>query len=406
MPTFRYRAYGSHGELAEGSIEAISQDAASDTLWTQGLVPFQMRSVDRSGQRWWQRDLFGHGSTRPKDLASFTREFATLMVAEIPLDDALRIVSEQQATPHMRSVVGELLADVLNGATLSDAVQKHPKVFPADYVSVVRAGEIGGTLGQVLEELADLLDRRMEIRARLQSSLIYPAVLIVLTLVSLAIIVGGLVPGIAPIFAQGGKPMPPGIKFLVAVHANSLEIIAILLSLASVLAIAAFHLHRHQNTRIPVDRLKLKIPIVGTLILYQDTARFARTLGTLLKSGVPLFQASSSARTVVSNLHIAAGLDRAIESIREGVALHQALKSQALFPTLALRMISVGEEGGKLDRMLIRLAVMFEQQTQRSIERLMTILTPALTMVIAVLVGSLIMTVMNAVLSVNELAFR
>jgi general secretion pathway protein F len=404
MPTFRYRAYGAQGELAEGSIEAISQDAASDTLWTQGLVPFQMRSVGRSGQRWWQRDLFG--GTRPKDLASFTREFATLMAAEIPLDDALRIVSEQQATPHMRSVVSGLLADVLNGATLSDAIQKHPKVFPSDYVSVVRAGEIGGTLGQVLEELADLLDRRMEIRARIQSSLIYPAVLIVLTLVSLGIIVGGLVPSIAPIFAQGGKPMPPGIRFLVAMHASSLEIMVILLSVASVLAIVAFHLHRHQHTRIAFDRLKLKIPIVGAVMLHQDIARFARTLGTLLKSGVPLVQASSSARNVISNYHIAAGLDRAIESIREGVALHQALISETPFPALALRMISVGEEAGKLDRMLIRLAMMFEQQTQRSIERVVTMLTPALTVVIAVLVGALIVTVMNAILSVNELAFK
>ena len=143
MPTFRYRAYGAQGELAEGSIEAASQDAASDMLWVQGLTPFQMRPADRSATPWWQRELFaGQGSLRA-ELASFTREFATLNAAEIPLDDALRIVCDQLTSTRMRSIASSLLADVLNGASLSDAMQKHRQVFPADYLSVVRAGEIG-----------------------------------------------------------------------------------------------------------------------------------------------------------------------------------------------------------------------------------------------------------------------
>jgi general secretion pathway protein F len=155
--------------------------------------------------------------------------------------------------------------------------------------------------------------------------------------------------------------------------------------------------------RLTFHRFLLRIPILGDLILQQETARFARTLGTLLKAGVPLFQASTSVRTVIGNCHIAAGLDAAIESIREGVALHRALQSETVFPSIALRMISVGEEAGKLDRMLVRVALTFEQQTQRSVDRLMTLLTPALTIMIALLVGGLIMTVMDALLSLNDL---
>jgi len=161
---------------------------------------------------------------------------------------------------------------------------------------------------------------------------------------------------------------------------------------------------RRPGFRLVFHRLVLGIPILGDLILQQETARFARTLGTLLKAGVPLFQASTSVRTVIGNCYIAAGMDAAIESIREGVALHRALQSETVLPPIALRMISVGEEAGKLDRMLMRVAVTFEQQTQRSVERLMTLLTPALTMMIAVLVGGLIVTVMDAVLSINDLA--
>src|SRR5215467_12207796 len=160
MPTFWYRAYGAQGDLAEGSIEANSQDAASEVLWDQGLVPFQLRAAGGTDEPWWRRDLTGGARPKSTDLASFTREFSTLAAADIPLDDALRIVTEQQASPRMGGIVKNLLADVLNGSTLSDAMRKHP-VFPADYLSVVRAGEVGGTLGQVFEELADLLERRM-----------------------------------------------------------------------------------------------------------------------------------------------------------------------------------------------------------------------------------------------------
>jgi general secretion pathway protein F len=404
MPTFRYRAYGVRGDLAEGSIEAASQEAASDTLWAQGLTPFEFRTADRSGMPWWRRELFAGQGSRRADLASFTREFATLSAAEIPLDDALRIVCEQGTSKRMQAIAATLLADVMNGMALSDAMEKYREIFPADYLSVVRAGEIGGRTGQVLEELADLLERRMEVRAKIQSSLIYPTVLIVLALASLGIIVGGLVPSIAPIFTGSGKPMPGGIQFLVALHSMWLEILTVII-LATLLAVAAGIVAlRRPATRLAFDRLQLKTPIVGTFLLRQETARFARTLGTLLKAGVPLFQAATSARTVIGNRHIAAGVDDAIESIREGAALHRALQSAAPLPSSAVRMISIGEEAGKLDRMLMKLAVTFEQQTQRGIDRFVTILTPLLTVVIAILVGSLVIAVMNAILSINDLA--
>src|SRR5262249_36257823 len=167
MSIFRYRAYGPAGEFAEGNIEAISQDAATDALWAQGLVAFQIGSTDPGTVPWWRRELFVGGGARGRGVAASTRDVATATPPGAPRADALRIVSDQQLSSGLRHIVKELLTDVLNGSTLSDAMQKHPRVFPADYLSVVRAGELGGTLGQVFEELADLLDRRMELRARL-----------------------------------------------------------------------------------------------------------------------------------------------------------------------------------------------------------------------------------------------
>jgi general secretion pathway protein F len=406
MPTFRYRAYGARGEFREGSIEAVTPDAAGDMLWAQGLTPFEMRLADRSAKPWWQRELFSAQRSLPAELASFTREFATLSTAEIPLDDALRILSEQATSAGTRTLAAALLADILNGAPLSDAMRRQPRTFSADYVAVVRAGEIGGTVGQVLEELADLLERRLEIRGKIQSALVYPMILLALSVLSLAVIIGVLVPSIAPIFADGTKPMPGFIHFLMMVQSSWLEILTgLILSSAATALVIAIAL-KQPNARLAFDRWKLKLPIVGAFVRQHETARFTRTLSTLLRAGVPLLQASTSARTVVLNRHMGAGLDVAIDSIREGVALHRALEAETALPPMALRMISVGEEARKLDRMLLRVATTLEQQTQQSIDRFMAALTPLLTIIIASLVGGLIMTVMGAISNINELVAR
>ena len=406
MPTFRYRAYGMRGEFAQGTIEAASDRAAGDALWTQGLTAFQLDAAEGRAAKWWRRELFSTAGSARVDLASFTREFATLSAAEIPLDDALRILSEQATSTAMRALAANLLADVLNGATLSDAMQKRPEVFPADYLSVVRAGEVGGAVAEVLGELADLLDRRKEVRARIHSALIYPAILIALSLASLAIIAGALVPSIAPIFIGSGKPMPAAVSLILAVTSASPALLTGAMAAAAAVICALLFILRRPGARLAFDRCKLRLPLFGSFLLQRETARFARTLATLLKAGVPLLQASASARGVIANRHVAAGIDGAIAAVREGSALNRALRRETALPAIALRMISVGEEAGKLDRMLLRVAVLFEQQTQRSVDRFMTILTPLLTVTIAVLVGGLIMTIMDAVLSINDVVFR
>jgi general secretion pathway protein F len=330
----------------------------------------------------------------------------TLTTAEIPLDDSPRILSDQATSPRIRTLASSLLADVLNGLTLSDAMRRQPRTFSADYASVVRAVEIGGTVGQVLEELADLLERRLEIKGKIQSALVYPLILLALSILSLAVIIGVLVPSITPIFADGAKPLPGFLRFLMTVRSDWLEILAGLLVTAIVMMAAITTALKRPKARLSVDHWKLRVPILGAFIRQHETARFARTLSTLLKAGVPLLQAATSARTVVGNRHIAAGLDTAIDAIREGAALHRALQAVTALPPIALRMISVGEEARKLDRMLWRVALTLEQQTQHSIDRFMTALTPLLTIVIASLVGGLIMAVMGAISNIGELVVR
>jgi general secretion pathway protein F len=407
MPMFRYRAYGMRGELAEGDVDAVSETAATDMLWAQGLTAFEMRPEGEAGKRWWQRDLFSiRSGSRKGELAAFTREFATLNGAEVPLDDALRILSEQATSASMRALAASLLADVLDGAALSDAMHRRPRIFPPDYISVVRAGEIGGTVDVVFSELANLLERRAEVRAQIQSALIYPAILIGLSLLSVGIIIGGTVPSIAPIFADNGRPMPASMNVIISIEEHWREMLIALVVLASAIAVAATLIARRPASRLAYQRYLMRLPVFGAFALKRETARFARTLGTLLRAGVPLLQAATSARTVITNGHIGSGIDRAIDAIREGTTLYRALSAETILPPFALRIISIGEEAGKLDRMLIRLAAMFEQQTQHSIQRFMSLLTPVLTVSIAILIGGMIMTVVSAILGINDIPLQ
>ena len=231
-------------------------------------------------------------------------------------------------------------------------------------------------------------------------------ILLALSIVSLAVIIGVLVPSIAPIFADGAKPLPGFIRFLMTVQSDWLEILLGLIVIAAAIIAAITTALKRPKARLAFDHWKVRLPILGAFIRQHETARFARTLSTLLKAGVPLLQASTSARTVVGNRHIGAGLDVAIDAIREGAALHRALQAATALPPIALRMISVGEEARKLDRMLLRVAVTLEQQTQHSIDRFMAALTPLLTIIIASLVGGLIMTVMGAISNISELVVR
>jgi general secretion pathway protein F len=404
MPLFRYRAYGEAGDLAEGRIDAVSAEAAEATLGAQGLTPFRLDALSDVKVPWWERELFSSSGPGRVDLALFTREFSELYVSGIPLDDCLRILCDEATTAGMRRISAPLLAGVLDGSTLADAMQQHSRFFSPEYLNVVRAGEISGTLAQSFQELADLMERRAAIDARVRSALTYPVVLIGLAAVSVGVVVGVLVPSIAPIFAESGKPVPEALQLLVSLRDNWLLFFLTFFALAAAgFGLVAF-IRKAPSRQLVYDGYKLRLPAIGAFLLQKETARFARTLGTLLKAGVPLLQASVSAQAVVHNRVIAAKIGQAVGMVREGSSLHNALRSDETFPPVVLRMISVGEETAKLDKMLLRAAVMFEDRTQRSVDNLMSLLTPALTLLIAGLVGGLVLTVMSAILSINELA--
>jgi general secretion pathway protein F len=405
MPFYSYRAYGPKGELAEGRIEASSEQDVGKILWSQKLVPFEVKSSDQSETPWWKRDINVSSTSISKEhLARLTRELATLTAAGISLVDALRMLLDEAPSASMRSTLQLIVNDVLAGLALSDALAKHPKSFSAEYINVIRAAEVSGTHREALDELAKLLERRVELASRVGSALIYPMILILLSVVSLVLITGVLIPNIAPIFQGTGQETPATIAFLMFLHDHWFEIFLLASGLTLSATCILIYTLKNPVGRTAFDRWILGLPIYGPFLCKQETARFTRTFGTLMSAGVPLLQAGASASDTVKNQAFASSLFTALKQVREGGSLHSALKSETPLPPLALRMIAVGEQSAHLADMLVRVAHVFEDQTQRSLERFMTFLTPAITLFVAALVGLLIITIMNAVLSLNDIA--
>jgi general secretion pathway protein F len=405
-PTHRYRylAYDGRGKLVEGRTQAQTPEEASDNLWRQGLSPFEVRE-DQAVQHG-SRGAFRSGRPTRRDVAAFTREFSTLSSAEIPLDDTLRIIAEQPGRGRMRPVVENLLNAVIGGASFSEALAMHPETFQPDYVNVARAGEVGSDRARVFGELAELLERRQELASKTTSAFIYPLILIVMAIGSMAIVMGVLVPSLAPIFAEGGRAMPTMISWIIGIQQNLPALLTVISIVALLSIVVWFAVRRSPETLRQIDRIVLKLPFAGIQAVEQNFARFSRTLGSLLRAGVPMLAAFSSARAVVLNREIGAGLEMAGEAIRNGETLANALSGRPGIPAVGLRMVTVGQDSARLDQMLVRVALMLEQQAQRRTDRLMTMLTPALTVLIALVVGGLIYTVMNAVLSVSEMAAK
>jgi len=409
MPRFSYVACDDKGGQAAGAIDAETREAAVEALFRQGRYPLELAEGGRPAAqlRWWERELFAARSLSGRGIALLTRELATLIRAELPLDEALRIAQVQPLMPvRVRSTIAGVLARVLDGASLSEALGAEGGGFPAYYVHIVRAGEAAGTLGQTLDELAVFLERAAEFRARISSALVYPALLLVAAAMAVAVILTVLIPTVAPLFRDAGVAPPFIVGFLLEVE----EAVAAhwLLGLAGVVALGAavVGLARSERWRSWRDRQLLRLPVVSGLVRSGQTAVMTRTLGTLIRNGVPMLQALQVTGDVLSNRAMAAAVRDCATAVKEGATLMAALGRSGVLPELALRLTGVGEQTGQLDVMLERTGSIFEQALQQQLGRLTTLVTPLLTIGIGVLVGGLLLSVMGAIVGVNELALK
>lgn len=400
---YRYEAVAASGAVIFGEMEAASARAVVDHLQALGHLPVRAEPTGDRRAGWLHRDLFARrvsGSV----LAAVTRELATLLQADLPLDRALEILIGLAEGERVATLLRGLLDRVRGGGALADAMADQPAVFPRYYVSMVRAGEASGALGPAMMRLSAYLERVQALRESVRSALIYPAVLLVIVGLSIVILLTVVLPEFKPLFDESGRQLPLFTRVVVGAGEFAGQhgwIVALCLAL---LALLLKRQRAKPAFRRTWDRGVLRIPYLGGVIARFETARLARTLGVLLKSGVPLPAALGLLQDTVGNAAMAAALDHVAAQLKQGHGFAEPLARTGLFPPLAVHLARIGEETGRPDEMLLKAGDIYDAEVQRAIDRLMALLVPALTITLGLIVGAIVAAVLMAVLSINELA--
>jgi general secretion pathway protein F len=406
MPNFRYKAMTNAGGVVSGTLDAPSQAAVIQQLRGQGHYPISAVPADTAESLFARlKNLRIGGRVSARTLSTVTQELAALMSAGLELDRALGILVKLSNIGVLKEPLVAIRARVRDGASLADAMAAEP-VFPKFYVSMVRAGELGGSLDVTLRRLADYLSRSAAIRETVTSALVYPAILLCTAGMSIVVILVFVLPEFEPLFASAGKQLPLPTRIVM----DAGDAVRDFWWLPLFAGIGAW-LWLRQALKKPEFRRRwdgwfLKIPIFGSLMASIEIERFSRALGTLLSNGVSLTTALGHARDVLRNAVIGEAVADTAKKLREGKGLAQHLAQSKVFPPLTLDLVQIGEETGKLDEMLLRQADLDEEAIKQRIDRLLALLVPCLTIVLGIVVAGLISSMLVAILGVNDLALQ
>jgi general secretion pathway protein F len=403
MTRFRYKAVAPGGRVVHGEIQADSRDAAVAQLRNQGHLPI---SADPF-HAWWstplplarlRRDGIGRA-----DIIALTRQLGTLLHAGLPLDGALETLARVAHSPSLQQLILDIQESVQRGMSLSEALARHPRHFDPLYVSLIHAGEAAGELPPLIDRLAGYLEQSQELRSGVQAALIYPALLCVVAVASLAAIMIFVVPQFIPLFEDAGATLPL-LTQIVFGAAQFFQQAWLPIALV-VFAVAWYVKVQLQNPaqRLRWDKAILRAPFAGGLIRDLETARFSRTLGVLLASGVPILTGIRLARNVVRNRVMAEVVEAVAASLEQGLSLTGPIRKSGVFPSLAVQLMEVGEESGQLEDMLLKTADIHDAVVRAGIKRMLVLLEPILILGLGGLIALIIMSVLLAVLGLNEL---
>jgi general secretion pathway protein F len=402
MPMFEYKAVAPSGETVQGKMEAATVDLVVLKLQQAGNIPLQAKEASPGGFSL-NALRMGRRGMSSREVGQFTQQMATLLGAGLPLDRSLQVLMDLAENERVSRTVSEIRDHVREGGSLSDALEKQHGAFSRLFINMVRAGEIGGTLDVTLNRLSDYLERSRELKDSVVSALIYPAILLLLAAGSLILLLVYVIPQFTPIFEELGGELPAITKVVLGIAAV-LQKFWWALILLGFLAVTQFRrMMAVEEKRFAWDGRVLGFKWVGDLVAKLETARLTRTLGTLLSNGVPLLSALSIARNVINNTVLRKDISDAAREVKTGGGLARNLAKGGRFPRLALQMISVGEETGQLDEMLLKVSDSYDIEVRNTIERLLAIFTPVVTLLLAVMIGTIVMSVLLAILSINDL---
>ena len=403
MTDFAYRALDARGQVISGVMDAADERAVVARLQHDACMPIEVRP--HSGRRSWGLGLVGGGRhVRGEHVVAFTQQFASLLEAGLPLDRALRVLQDVAPTPRLAAIASDLLKAVQSGSALSEALARHePRPFSRLYVSLVRAGERAGALESTLTRLARLLEEAKEFRDAVSSAMIYPALLSVSGLATVLFLMGFVLPRFGTIFKDMGHAIPLPAQILLSASAWiqeywwALALGALAAVLIGRLAVSS------PAGRAWLDRLALRVPVLGPVVLTADVARFARVLGTLLRSGVPIVPALAAVGETLSNSVLVDAMRSLADDVKRGAGLAGPIAQLNLFPPLAVQAVRIGEETGRLDELLLKIAETYEAEVRRRVKRVIALLEPAIILVMGLVVGAIVVAMLLAIFSLTEI---
>jgi len=407
MPKFAYKALNKDGKEVFGIIESDTQALAINDVRSLGLYPTHVREARKSDEKRARKEKGGlselyFGGIKTKQLVVMTRQLATLIDAGLPLLRSLNVLIAQQKPCKLRDVLREISYDVQSGSTFSEALAKHPKAFDRLFVNMVRAGEVGGMLETVLNRLAMFMERRQALKRRVRGALIYPIAVVVIATGIVSFLLVKVVPVFAAIFKDFGGDLPGPTKFLVACGDFMQYRWWLLLLIVNCIIITIKLLSKSANVKRVMDRVVLKTPLVGDLVVKVAVARFARTLGTLITSGVPILQALKITKETIGNEVIQNAVQKVHDSIKEGDTIAAPLDEAKVFPTMVVNMIDVGEETGSLDAMLMKVADIYDAEVEAAVDAMLALLEPVIIIVLGGIIGFIVVALYLPIFSLGD----
>src|SRR6266567_1442997 len=421
MARFNYVALDTRGQEASGLVEAPSTNAAISQLRQAGYFPTSVveeaiRGLDGEVAR--QRAakmapttkprakrgivLFARRKVSSKILMIFTRQLATLIDSGLPLLRSLNVLAKQERDKVMRNTINKVADSVQSGSTFSDALALHPRIFNDLYVSMVKAGEVGGVLELVLTRLSEFQEKAAKIKNKILAAMVYPVIVMTMAVGIMGFLLVFIVPRFELIFQDllGDKPLPPVTRFVIGLSGFMQNHGLIILGLVVVTVALYKMIGRTRQGRLVIDNFKLRMPLFGNLNRKTAISRFARTLGTLVTSGVPILQALNITRETAGNAAIAAAIARVHDSVKEGESIVQPMEASRAFPPMVVSMVDVGEETGKLPEMLLKIADVYDDEVDNAVAALTSALEPIMIVFLAVIVGTIVLALFTPLISI------
>ncbi len=407
MPKYAYKALNKEGQEVFGIVQAESQALAINDVRTLGLYPTSVREARKSDERRARREKRGlnelyFGGVKNKEIVVMTRQLSTLIDAGLPLLRSLNVLIAQLKPCKLRDILREISSDIQSGSTFSEALAKHPKQFDRLFVNMVRAGEVGGMLEVVLNRLAVFMERREALKRRVKGALIYPIAVIIIATGIVSFLLVKVVPVFADIFREFGGELPAPTQFLIAAGDFMVYNWWMLLAIVGWTIIAFKLIMKVHAVRRTWDRVVLKIPLIGDLVTKVAVARFARTLGTLITSGVPILQALKITKETIGNEIIQDAVDKVHDSIKEGDTIAAPLDETKVFPAMVVNMIDVGEETGNLDAMLMKVADIYDAEVEAAVEAMLTLLEPAIIVFLGGVIGFIVVSLYLPIFTLGD----